>query len=236
VRRVAWWLVVLALLAAPAPAGAAPGLVGREVTLGDGLRATVSLWPGIFRPTSVQLQLDDGAGSVPTDVRRVDLQFAMVGMNHGARGLTLAEAEPGTYVGSEYLLSMEGPWWLAIRVERADGLVISARLPFDVAPERAGVSNMLYARPDRDVQVEDVAVHPHGIIPTGLAVRAGHPVRLEVIYVDEPPCGPSVRVDDPPAEAALTADGLAELTFVPTADGELSIHCTPSGLTLFPAA
>jgi hypothetical protein len=234
VRRVAWWLVVLALLAVPTPAGAAPGLVGREVALGD-LRATVSLWPGIFRPTSVQLQLDDGAGVVPADVHRVDLQFAMIGMNHGARGLTLAEAEPGTYVGSEYLLSMEGPWWLAIRVERADGQVVSARVRFDVAPERAGVSNMLYARPDHGVQVEDVVVHPEGIIPTRLAVRAGHPVRLEVVYVDEPPCGPAIRVDDPPSEATLTADGLAELTFVPAADGDLALDCTPTGLTVSPA-
>src|SRR6185503_9720509 len=104
---------------------------------------------------------------------------------------------------------MEGPWWLVIRVERADGQVVSARLPFDVAPERGGVSNILYSRPDRGVQVEDVVVHPEGIIPTRLAVRAGYPVRLEVVYVDEPPCGPAVRVDDPPSQATLTADALA---------------------------
>jgi hypothetical protein len=229
---VARWLALAALLLAmPASASATPGLVGREVMLGD-LRATVSLWPGIFRPTSVVVYLDDGAGTVPEGIARVDLQFAMMGMNHGATGLTLAEAEPGIFVGSEYLLAMEGPWWLALRVERADGSLVATRVPFDVAPERASVSNMLYARPDRGVQVADVVVHPHGIIPSTLAVRAGHPVRLEVMYVDEPACGGAVRAEAFAAEAPLSAEGLAELTFVPTADAELVLACTPAGLTL----
>ena len=231
----ALWLALLLMLVAPSTAGAAPGLVGREVWLGD-LRATVWLWPGVFRPTSVQLQLDDGNGFAPSNVKRVDLSFAMVGMNHGARGLTLTEAEPGVYVGSEYLLSMDGPWWVALRVERAGGQVVSGRLPFDVAPERSTVSNILYARPDRGVQVEDVAVYPEGIIPSRIAVRADHPVRLEVMYVDEPACGAFVRVDEPWAEAALSPDGLAELTFVPAADGELALACTGAGLTLSRAA
>ena len=226
--RLARWLALVALVAWPATVGAAPGLIGRELWLGD-VRATVSLWPGVFRPTSVQLQLDDGAGAVTADVRRVDLAFAMIGMNHGARGITLVEAEPGVYVGSEYLLSMDGPWWLAVRVERADGHVVSGRVAFDVAPERAGASSLLYARPDLGVQVEDVAVYPGDVIPARLAVRAGHPVRLEVMYVDEPACGAVVRVDDPLAAAAVSADGLAELTFVPSADGELVLSCTPAG-------
>jgi hypothetical protein len=234
VHRVAAWLVLLALLLWPSAAGAAPGLFGRELWLGD-LRATVWLWPGVFRPTSIQLQLDDGGGAAPADVSRVDLAFAMIGMNHGARGITLVEAEPGVYVGSEYLLSMDGPWWLAVRVERVDGSVVSGRVAFDVAPERAGVSNALYARPDAGVQVEDVAVYPGDVVPARLAVRAGHPVRLEVMYVDEPACGAAVRVVDPPAEAAVSADGLAELTFVPATDGELVLACTPAGLSLSPA-
>ena len=232
--RIGAWLALLALLVWPSTAGAAPGLFGRELWLGD-LRATVSLWPGVFRPTSIQLQLDDGAGAVPADVRRVDVQFAMAGMNHGARGITLVEAEPGVYVGSEYLLSMDGPWWLAARVERADGSVVSGRVAFDVAPERAGVSNALYARPDHGVQVEDVAVYPGDVVPARLAVRAGRPVRLEVMYVDEPACGATVRVEDPLAEAAVSIDGLAELTFVPTSDGELVLTCTPEALALVPA-
>lgn len=50
-RREACLLAMLALLlTTPGGVGAAPGLDGRDVAIGD-MRATVWLWPGIFRPT-----------------------------------------------------------------------------------------------------------------------------------------------------------------------------------------
>ncbi len=196
---------------------------------------TVEYWlaPGVYRPTAVELHLTGMDGAPASDVRRVDVQFAMEGMNHGARGAEAALVQPGVYQAAGYYLAMSGAWWMAVRVERVDGRLVSTRFPFVAPPEpTTGTSYALDGRPDDGVQVEDVAASPEGVIPDHIGTTAGHPVRVEVIYVDSPPCGPSVQLDDGSASADVSPDGLAELRFTPAADGVLRLACTPAGLSL----
>jgi hypothetical protein len=196
---------------------------------------SVQLWiaPSVFQPTGVEVQLADASGAAPADVRRVDLSFAMAAMNHGAVGIEAEMAAPGTYQAAGYFLAMPGWWWLALRVERADGRLQSARFLFEAPPSRGPtVANMLYQRPDGGVQVQDVAVSPEGVIPKTIGVTARRPVRLEVIYVDDPPCGG--LVDAGGASAAVSWDGLAELSFTPAVSGPLELVCASNGLLVRP--
>ena len=230
--------VVLALLVAlvalgPAAASADDLGLHQVGSVGD-LTAELWLAPGVFRPTAVELHLSDAAGRPPTDVGRVDLAFAMRGMNHGARGIAAELVEPGVYQAAGYLLAMSGSWWLALRVERSDGRLDSALFAFEAPYERTGPANILYSRPLGDVQVEDVAVTPDEVIPSTIGVTAGLPVRLEVMYVDAPACGPSVSSVDPPVTVAVSPDGLAELTVTPTQSARWSISCTSAGLVVGP--
>jgi hypothetical protein len=197
--------------------------------LGD---LSVEMWlaPGVSRPTAVELHLVDANGQAPSDVRRVDLQFAMAGMNHGARGVEAERVEPGVYQAAGYLLAMPGAWWLAVRVERDDGRLLQGRYAFATPPEPA--TNASFALDGRPEDVHDVVASPGEVIPSQIEVRAGRPVRLDVIYVDQPGCGPSVRVPETGAWAEVTPDGLAELTFTPAATGPLTLSCTPAGLLL----
>ena len=221
-------LLVFILLALPTTAHAEESAWPKTVALDD-LTATVWLWPGVFTPTSLEVHLADASGAPPTDVTRLDVAFAMIGMNHGARGITADPVELGTYQAAGYLLAMSGPWWMDLRAERADGRLASARLAFDAPPDTSGVANAMYTRPDQGVQVEDVAAYPDGVLPDRITVAAGRPVRLEVAFVDDPPCGPAVQVDDGTA-GAVSADGLAEVTFTPVADGPVRLACAPEGL------
>ncbi|HEY8885225.1 MAG TPA: hypothetical protein VIO35_07940, partial [Chloroflexota bacterium] len=82
------------------------------------------------------------------------------------------------------------------------------------------------------VQIEDIAVYPAEVTPDTVDVRAGHPVRLEVTYVNHPACGPTVRLDDPNTTAPVSADGLGELAFVPKQTATLHLTCSPNGLQI----
>ena len=232
--RILLALVLLAAVALPSSASADDDGLHAASQLGD---LTLEYWlaPAVYRQSALELHLADATGQPPTDVRRVDVQFAMAGMNHGARGVEVEMVEPGIYQAAGYLLAMPGPWWMAVRVERADGRLLQARYGF-VTPLEAATNTAfaLDARPDGPAQVYDVAISPGETIPGQIAVTAGRPVRLEVIYTDNPGCGPSVQVADPPARADLTSDGLGELTFTPTATGQLNLTCAPAGLLVGP--
>jgi hypothetical protein len=224
---VAAWL---ALLSAPALADDDGGLQQRR-GVGD-LTADVWLAPGVFRPTGVEVRLTDQSGAAPGDVRRVDVAFAMRGMSHGARGIEADAVELGLYQAGAYLLAMPGSWWMALRVERADGRVDSVLFPFEAPYERTGVSSRLYTRPTDPVQVEDLAVYPEGVAPDHLDVVAARPVRLEVMYVDGAACGDRVTLADASASAPVSPEGLAELAFTPARTASLALTCTPTGLLI----
>jgi hypothetical protein len=198
------------------------------------LTAEIWLAPGIFRPTGVEVRLTDPAGQVPADVRRVDVAFAMRGMNHGARGIAAEPTDGGVYQAAGYLLAMSGSWWMALRVERGDGQVQSALFPFEAPSERTGIASLLYTRPIEWLQVEDVAIYPEGVMPDRIDVTVDRPVRLEVMYVDGPACGEAVGMADGSASTVVSAEGLAELAFVPGRTVRLSFTCTPGGLQIAP--
>ncbi len=204
----------------------------RRLALGD-LTADVEITPRIYEPAQIDLRFADRDGRPVTDIRRVDLQVAMEGMNHGARGIEASPVGPGHYHAAALLLAMEGRWWLAVRVERTGGEVSSSLLSFDVPSETPnGPVSALYQRATEPVQVEDVAVYPDGITPPGIQVRSGHPVRLEIMYVDHPHCGSTVAFGDLDARATVSAEGLAELSFTPTRTGTLWLACTASELQI----
>src|SRR5438045_4744276 len=94
-------VLLIALLAVPSIAHADEAAWPKTVQLDD-LTATVWLWPGVFTPTSLEVHLADARGAAPTDVTRLDVAFAMIGMNHGARGITADPVEPGTYQAAGY--------------------------------------------------------------------------------------------------------------------------------------
>ena len=206
-----------------------PGAQQRRID-GD-LVATVRVDPGIFRPAFVEVRLADPSGRPVADARRVDVAFAMRGMNHGPRGATAVPIAPGAYAVSARLLLMTGPTALALRVERADGRLQSALFDLDVPPDRSGAATGLLAdRPTDPVQVVDVQVDPSGVVPDHVSVRAGHPVRLEIIYLDRPPCGPSVQVGADGTHTDVSPDGLAELTLTPDRTADLPLTCHPDAL------
>jgi hypothetical protein len=228
------FLFVAALMLAlvPATALADENSLHQVAPLGD---LTLEYWlaPGVTRPTAVELHLADAAGRAPTDVRRVDVQFAMAGMNHGARGLEAEMVEPGVYQTAGYLLAMQGSWWMAVRVERADGRLHQARFAFATTPEPpTNAASALDGRPDGAVQVVDVVASPGETIPDQVAVTAGRPVRVEAMFVDNPGCGPSVAAPDAGARADVTPDRLAELTFTPPLSAQLTVTCAPEGIVL----
>jgi len=229
VRRL---LCALLLALLPATALADDNSLHRSAALGD---LTLEYWlaPGVTRPTAVEIHLTDASGRAPTDVTRVDVQLAMEGMNHGARGLEAESVDAGVYQAAGYLLAMQGPHWMAVRVERADGRVQQARFAFATPPEPpTNASFGLDSRPDRGVSVVDVVASPGEVIPSTIDVTAVRPVRVEVMYVDNPGCGRAVMDAGSGARADVTADGLAELSFTPTASGPLSLTCTAEGLML----
>jgi len=229
-------LALLLLVAAVPPAAAEDNGLYAQRALG-GLALEYWLAPGIYHPSAIELHLTGADGAPPADVRRVDLQFAMEGMNHGARGAEMDMVSPGVYQAAGYWLAMSGPWWMAVRIERADGSLVSTRFPFVAPPEASnGSSYALDARPDNGVQVEDVVASPEGVIPDRINATAGHPLRVELIYVDNPPCGPRLQLADGTAGADVSPDGLAEMRFTPAAAGGLALSCTPTGLLLTPTA
>lgn len=206
--------------------------LSRRVALGD-VTADVQITPRIYEPAEVDVRLTNRDGSAVTDVRRVDVQVAMEGMDHGARGVEASQVGSGRYRARALLLAMEGKWLLALRVERANGQVASSVTSFQ-APHQSpsGAVSALYERPTDPVQIEDVAVYPMEINPPSILVRNGHPARLEIIFVDHPSCGSTVTFEDANARSSTTSDGLAELSFVPDRDGTIQLACTSSGVAI----
>jgi hypothetical protein len=195
------------------------------------LTAEIQIQPRIYQPAEVDVRLTDAAGQPPGDVRRVDVQVAMEGMDHGARGDVATAIGPGHYRVQAMLLAMEGPWWLALRVERADGHVDSAVFRVQVPRDSStGAVSAMAERATTPVQIQDVAVYPSEISPSQIAVTAGHPVRLEVVYVDRPACGSTIHLTGQSLQTSVTPDGLAELPFTPDRTGQLRLTCSGSGL------
>jgi hypothetical protein len=212
-------------------AGGTPGAAGPQRRQIDDLVATVTVDPGVLRPATVEVRLTDPTGRPVTDARRVDVSVGMRAMNHGVRGATATQTGPGVYTATARILVMAGPSLLVLRVERADGRRQSALFELDVPPDRSGAATGLLAdRPTDPVQVVDVQVDPSGVVPDRVTVRAGRPVRLQVIYVERPACGDAVQVGEAGARAAVSAEGLAELTFTTERAGELRLACGPGGL------
>jgi hypothetical protein len=157
----------------------------------------------------------------------------MAGMDHGARGALAAPTGPGQYQAKAMLLAMEGVWWLAVRVERGDGTVDSTIFTFRVPRDTpTGAVAAMTSRPSDPVQIEDIAVYPDEVNPDTVDVRAEHPVRLEITYVDHPACGPTISLDDPNTTAGVNADSLGEITFVPKQTVTLRLTCSPNGLQI----
>jgi copper transport protein len=207
------------------------GLAQEKVV--NGIKVAVKLQPGIFQPAQVNLTLTDPNGAPLTDTRRVDVQVAMAAMDHGAHGALAAPTGPGQYQAKAMLLAMEGVWWLAVRVERGDGTVDSTVFAFQVPRDTlTGAVAAMASRPIDPVQIEDIAVYPGEVTPDTVDVRAGHPVRLEVTYVNHPACGPTVRLNDPNTTAPVDANGLGELAFVPKQTATLHVTCSPNGLQI----
>lgn len=210
---------------------AASGLV-QERTIDD-LVASIQIQPRIYQPADVQVRLTDANGQPLRDVRRVDIAMAMDGMNHGAVGITATSSGRGVYTAHAMLLSMEGPWLMALRVQRTDGRLQSGVFRFEVpADVQTGAVGPMYTRPTDATQVVDVAVYPEGILPRAVAVAANHQVLLEIMFVNQPPCGPTVSFPDLNLTTTVTPEGLAELAFVPTFGGNLQFTCDSAGLEI----
>jgi hypothetical protein len=208
------------------------GGLDQRRALGD-LTAEIQIQPRVYEPAEFDITVSDAVGQPARDVRRVDLQVAMEGMDHGTRGVTATAVGPGRYRAQAMLLAMEGPWWLALRLERGDGQVDSTLFRFQVPRDRStGAVSAMAERPTSPVQIEDVAVYPGEVTPNQIAVTAGHPVRLEIVYVDRPACGPTVLLPDQNLQTIVTPDGLAELPFVPRQSGPLRLSCAAAGLTV----
>lgn len=213
------------ITATPVPSG-----LIQERTIDD-LLVSIQIQPRIYQPADVQIRLTDANGQPVTDIHRVDLAMAMNGMNHGAVGIAAAAAGQGVYSAHAMLLSMEGPWFMALRIERTDGRLQSGVFRFEVPPDvQTGAVAPMYTRPDESIQIVDIAVYPEGILPRAVAVAANHPVRLEIMFANQPPCGPSVNFPEMNLKTAVTSEGLADLAFVPQQNGKLQFACSASGL------
>jgi len=200
--------------------------------IGD-LEVDVRITPRVFQPADIDVQMAKPDAPPPTDVTRIDVQSAMEGMSHGALGVVATRVGPGRYQVQGMVLVMEGPWWMALRIERASARVESGTFAFHVPADRpVGAVSALTDRPTDAIQIVDLAVYPGGPDPSSVVVHAGHPVRLEVVFVDRPPCGPEVQVTSLGLRAAVTSSGLAELSFVPTSSATLRIDCEQAGLFL----
>jgi len=215
----------------PSPTSDNGGLNQQRVL--DDLNVSINIRPRIFQPADVEIRLNNLQGQPATGIRRVDLAMAMQGMNHGAMGIQAAPTAPGVYQVHAMLLVMEGPWLMALRVERTDGRLQTGLFDFRVPPDsETGVVPPIYRRPPGPVQVVDVAAYPDSILPHAVQVTAGQPVRLEVIFIDRPPCGPSVYLDASSLKTSVDSNGLAEFNFTPSQKGVLQFTCTPAGLAL----
>ena len=220
--------------AATPTAFSTPALSGlfQQRTIGD-LAASVQIQPTIYQPANVEIRLNDANGQPVQDIRRVDIAMAMDGMDHGAIGITATPAASGLYSARAMLLAMEGPWFMALRIERSDGRLQSGVFRFIVPPDvETGVVDPMYTRPPGPIQVVDLAVYPDGMLPLELAVTANQVVRLEIMFVNQPPCGPTVYLDQLKLKTAVSSDGLAELSLVPPKSGRLHFVCKPDGLEL----
>ena len=159
----------------PIPTAVGNGLT-QQRSVGD-LRVAIQIQPAVFQPATLEVRLANSQGRPPTDVRRVDLQVAMEGMDHGARGISAGQVAPGVYRAQGMLLAMEGPWWLGIRIERAAGQVDSGVFGFRVPPDQPnGAVSVMYDRPPGPFDVVDVAVYPGEVSPNEVAVASQHPI------------------------------------------------------------
>jgi copper transport protein len=220
------------VVATPLPTQAPPsdGGLSQERKVGD-LDVKVQIRPRIFTPAEIDITVRDGSGQPAQNVTGVDLQVAMEGMNHGARGIAAVPTGPGAYRAQAMLLVMQGPWWLALRLQHADGTIDSTLFAFQTPKDTtSGAVSPMYERPTDPVQVEDIAVYPGEISPAQIAVTAKHPVRFEVLFVDHPACGTTVRVASTGAQATVSPDGIADLTFVPAQSGQLQLTCSAAGM------
>src|SRR5207253_592644 len=100
--------LVLALLSMAAVPVSAEGPL-------DDLYLAVSVQPHIFEPTKIDVFVIDESGQPASDVARVDAQFAMRGMDHGASGIEAVQVAPGLFHAEGMLVSMQGWWYVGIR-------------------------------------------------------------------------------------------------------------------------
>ncbi|MFN8475831.1 MAG: c-type cytochrome [Anaerolineae bacterium] len=199
----------------------------------DDLIADIQVAPRVFHPSAVEIRLRTQNGQPPTDIRRVDVTFAMEGMNHGAYGVEAKLTAPGVYQALGMMVAMEGRWHMALRIERSDGRLTSTVFTVNVPSDTPDTSiPAMSTRPTSPTQIEDVAVYPEGIIPSTIAVQADRPVRLEIMYVDQPPCGNVARITNLDIQVGIASDGLGELSFIPPHSGSLQLTCTPAALDL----
>ncbi|HLZ08129.1 MAG TPA: c-type cytochrome, partial [Chloroflexota bacterium] len=202
---------------------ASNGTLAGDVPVGD-LIARIVVKPLVFQPASIDLEIRDANGQLVSDIARLDLQIAMEGMNHGARGIAPTVVGPGRYHAQAMLFAMQGKWWLAIRIERTGQPISATIVRLDVPRDNStGAVSAMYERPAGAPQVEDIAVYPDAIAPNRISVVAGRAVRLELFYVDSPACGQGVSFPELGATATISASGLGELDFVPKQTGTIEL-------------
>ncbi len=217
-----------------APTPVSGGDLQQRQTIGD-LAIGVQITPHIYQPAEVTIDVQTLTGQPAGNVNGVDLQVAMEGMDHGARGISASSLGNGRYRANAMLLAMEGAWRLAVRVNRTDGSAVSAVFSFDVPRENpTGVVSAMYTRPDGPVQIEDVAVYPGEITPDAITVQAGRPVQVKFMLVDQPSCSSTIQLAGSNLSAPVAPDGLGELDFVPQRSETLHVTCSGGGLTLAP--
>lgn len=200
--------------------------------LGD-VTASVKIEPHVFQPTKVEVQLNGPDGLPATNIERVGITIAMEGMNHGVMGIEAVRIRPGLYRAEGMLIGMAGPSLMALRVKRNDGVFESSVFPFRAGDEEAsGSVARMYSRPSEPSQIEDIAVYPKDVLPREIQVQAGRPVRLEIMYVDQPFCAPVVAIPDLGLQEKVSAAGVADLEFIPKQNSTLEIVCEAGGLEL----
>jgi hypothetical protein len=126
---------------------------------------------------------------------------------------------------------MEGAWVMGLRVERAGARVDSALFHFEVGPDAPdGAVEAYHTRPTEPLHIADIQVLYDVVVPNRVAVVAGRPVRLEVIFAGRPGCGEGILIPEAGIAAPVSADGLGEVTFVPGRSGRLGFECGADGL------